>query len=454
MSYRAKPVHTAVLSSAILLAASSITLAQPEISWRPVHADNKLICLPGEGDCGPNEIILGGGGVRVTLFIRLEDWDPDDDGIPTLGVYQATVDATTYEGGLLPDVAYTAHPGNPGTLTGCDLATLSSDGEYPSCDGAFPALKICCSHLADPIGTADWLSYCGSDPSVCGDFPAGCIDRPDFVFGGLHFTPSDMLNPPDCAIGFATTDCRDDDDQLPYYYGGTLIVEVPACARGTYNVGFVDDDECTYFRSCPAPGELIPGLLRTPAQITIAYSDCNSNGVSDWDDVSSGISLDCDNNGRPDECQVDSDGDGFIDPCDICAGFNDNEDADSDGTPDGCDECPLDPEKTFPGQCGCGTAETGDTDNDGVLDCFDGCANDPNKLEPGICGCGSPDIGDADGDGKLDCIDRCPSLDDAIFGPCEAQDIPTVSSWGMIIFALLLLVVAKVSFLKAQPAAT
>ena len=53
-----------------------------------------------------------------------------------------------------------------------------------------------------------------------------------------------------------------------------------------------------------------------------------------------------------------------------------------------------------------------DTDGDGVSDCVDGCPNDPNKTEPGDCGCGVEDV-DTDEDGVSDCIDNCPDTDNA-----------------------------------------
>jgi hypothetical protein len=82
-------------------------------------------------------------------------------------------------------------------------------------------------------------------------------------------------------------------------------------------------------------------------------------------------------------------------------------DADRDGTPDCHDLCPHDPNKTQPGQCGCGVADT-DSDNDGTADCNDLCPNDPNKTQPGQCGCGIADT-DSDSDGTSDCHDLCPT---------------------------------------------
>jgi hypothetical protein len=160
----------------------------------------------------------------------------------------------------------------------------------------------------------------------------------------------------------------------------------------------------------------------------------------------------------PNTCDSpDGDGDGVRDECDLCpmdggktepgqcgCGVPDT-DSDGDGTADCNDGCPQDPGKTAPGQCGCGVADD-DADMDGVADCNDGCPNDPNKVAPGICGCGVADVGDADGDGYLDCVDQCPGVDDDVFFPGCQGAIPTVSEWGMIVLALLLLVAGKVYF--------
>lgn len=98
---------------------------------------------------------------------------------------------------------------------------------------------------------------------------------------------------------------------------------------------------------------------------TVDLLDCNSNGTADPLDISGGASSDCDSNGTPDDCQLDTDGDGTIDVCDLC---------------------PLDPNKNAPGVCDCGIADT-DSDGDGTPDCNDLCPDNPDKTAPGECAC-------------------------------------------------------------------
>ncbi len=81
-------------------------------------------------------------------------------------------------------------------------------------------------------------------------------------------------------------------------------------------------------------------------------------------------------------------------------------DSDGDGFPDCIDSCIDDFNKSDPGICGCGYPDT-DLDGDGTYDCYDLCPLDPDKTEPGVCGCGLPDA-DLDGDGEIECEDLCP----------------------------------------------
>ncbi|MCG8404659.1 MAG: hypothetical protein MI923_05615 [Phycisphaerales bacterium] len=67
-------------------------------------------------------------------------------------------------------------------------------------------------------------------------------------------------------------------------------------------------------------------------------TDCNMNTTLDICDAAN---EDCNNNDTPDECEPggtdDSDGDGVVDLCDICQGFDDNLDDDGNGIADCCD---------------------------------------------------------------------------------------------------------------------
>lgn len=107
---------------------------------------------------------------------------------------------------------------------------------------------------------------------------------------------------------------------------------------------------------------------------------------------------------------------------------------------DGMDYCPDNPNKLYPGVCGCDTAETDsnadgtpdcrdvcehydDSDGDGIADCHDACPFDGNKLVPGLCGCGVSDarsgagVVDTDGDGTSDCYDGVPLEEHNVTSP-------------------------------------
>ncbi len=74
---------------------------------------------------------------------------------------------------------------------------------------------------------------------------------------------------------------------------------------------------------------------------------------------------DCNSNGVPDGCEPDTDGDGVIDGCDQCPGFDDSADIDGDGIADGCDPC----DDRF------------DADGDGVSDDCDLCPGGDDTID-------------------------------------------------------------------------
>ncbi len=156
--------------------------------------------------------------------------------------------------------------------------------------------------------------------------------------------------------------------------------------------------------------------------------DQDADGFGDACDncptYSSNSQADEDNDGVGNVCDpcTDTDGDGFGDPgfgasvCppDLCPAVYDpvQLDSDGDGAPDACDVCPglFDPDQ-------------GDPDGDGLGSrCGDGCPYDPN-----------PDQADSDGDGAQDACDTCPVAADpsqadtegpGAFGPLRPIVVP------------------------------
>ncbi|UCE59964.1 MAG: hypothetical protein JSU63_21280 [Phycisphaerales bacterium] len=443
--------------------------------WLPKTASDNVVCLPGEGDCGETEIRLSGGDVTVTLFLEMANWDPDGDGHPTLGGFQGGLEAETYEGGLAIDAAYPGHPGNPGTVAGCDLESYgwSLDPDLRDCAaGAFMALKVCVETLQFP-DVFDPLSTCtpATAEADCGPFPAGCVDRPDWVFAGISYTPTISCAQEDYTIGAASTDCREDDGEYPFYYGGTLVVSVPACAIGTYNVGFIDDVNFTILNDCT--GVLIPETTKTPAQITItagrccygigtastgclfgvSEAECNLEPAPRLYEIGPPCSEPCPECLTGDQCAdptpaQDPSADNLctVDSCTdgTCVHTPDYDDqvycCDPDLGPvggltviDDGEECSVD---TCDPDTGIVTREGGDCDNDNVCDDVDNCPTVRNRLQVDGDGDGygdrCDDPFDADHDGDVDLIDFS-SFADCLGGPViaassDCQDIHDFNS--------------------------
>lgn len=75
------------------------------------------------------------------------------------------------------------------------------------------------------------------------------------------------------------------------------------------------------------------------------------------------------------------------------------------------DLCPLDPNKTAPGDCGCGVPDTS-ADGDTISDCIDNCPAAANQ-----------DQADADADGLGDVCDNCPSDANPGQEDCDGDNI-------------------------------
>lgn len=134
------------------------------------------------------------------------------------------------------------------------------------------------------------------------------------------------------------------------------------------------------------------------AYVVAVGNDCNHTASCDLCDIAFGLSPDANNNGLPDECEFDTDGDGVVDVDDNCPwAYNpDQADYDNDQVGDLCDNCPEVP-----------NPYQEDADADGYGDVCDNCRAVAN-----------PDQADADGDGVGNLCDNCP----AVYNPLQLDE--------------------------------
>jgi len=182
-------------------------------------------------------------------------------------------------------------------------------------------------------------------------------------------------------------------------------------------VRFADDGCAT---DVGVPGGAMPTVDMGAAELLPLIPegcDCNFNGTLDELDISAEISLDCNDDGVPDECGVvpDCNGNGVPDSCDLADASS--ADCDSNGVPDECDaDCNG---NGVPDACDLAEGTSVDRDGDGFLD---ECTGDCN-------GNGVPDGLDVMSGTSRDCAadgipDECqPLVDCNNDGSNDACDI-------------------------------
>jgi hypothetical protein len=184
-----------------------------------------------------------------------------------------------------------------------------------------------------------------------------------------------------------------------HYYCATHAFHIPADVRGTVTLEINLDPNRTFFKNPMADDVPIGDVF--PGNIIMGTGSCcgiTSEPLSCADDVTI------------DECETLG---GVFELGGTCSGM----DADGDGVDGTCDPCPSD--------------FNDDSDGDGSCDSDDICP-------------GADDFADDDGDTVPDGCDQCPGIDEIKFPDC-LEPVPSVSAWGLVTLALLLLTAAKLS---------
>ncbi|MBN4058848.1 hypothetical protein JYU10_00095 [bacterium AH-315-J04] len=391
------------------------------------------------------------------------------------------------------------NPGIPIPGTHCDFNyTIQSNGspaETPLCE---PNSGLPTGIILEPgfFGSEGFLVYrsttLGSSfftaigpPIAGGDMNPSTFDGIEAEYGQSIFWVEGTPSGEDWGPGAFPAPTVSD-------FGGLTVCTDPVgpCCEGN-TCSMLNEGDCF------AAGGTFPfGVNVLDNQVTCSDTDCDGDGFAAGDDNCSELAnadqANADGDAHGDLCdncidaandnQIDGDGDTIGDACDNCpvdgnedqanadgdahgdvcdncidnANDNQSTSGDADIHPDACDNCPTVDNENQANADGdvhgdiCDNCPNlindnqADADGDSVGDACDDCPNDVNKIEPGLCGCGRSDAGDTDGDGVLDCVDVCLGADDAVFGNCQSA-IPTVSSWGLVVLTLLLMVGVKIS---------
>ena len=214
------------------------------VEWQPRKTDGAE-----KGAMTKNGIVLEKGGAHVWMDIVYKAWSsmaqPQADTL--VKTWQAKLDPSGYYSGM----AGTLTPWNPPCTAAADCAALQLDGAcndpaYPpgGCSPGFQNFDL------DPVCLAAGGTVAGNG-CLKMDLPAVSTATLAFVYGSTKI------------FGPEATD-----DGLPHY-GGTLVLEVSAEAKGIFTVGW--DVSNTWMKNA---SEAIPMIGHVPGTIEVATGQC------------------------------------------------------------------------------------------------------------------------------------------------------------------------------------
>jgi len=247
---------------------------------------------------------------------------------PPPGAGQPSVQAFTTYKGLLCDLNYSE----------CDVEYTPLDPWSTRC-GTLPALHL-----------QTWEQYC-DDPYVLDMTPA----TPSPLCGSLAGWHTCTLVISGGTVRYYIDGLRRASHSGEYYPESTMRILLLHWFHQQLNPGVSADLTMEVDWIYHAQNTVL-----STSQVQSIVSQFRSAGVTRLNTL---ITIpDCNNNGTPDWCEPDGDGDGTIDACDTCPTLASpiQTDTDDDGLGDPCDNCPTDPN---PGQ--------EDADMDGIGDACD-----------------------------------------------------------------------------------
>jgi hypothetical protein len=280
-----------------------------KMRFRPVNPPTGLPAYPAGVTIVGNELRIDRAtnkdGFRAWFNVQLSDWDPLNDG-PNLATFQMKINEMGYysssckdlvpnlicDGGVNAGAACALSVDCPGGDCGADLkpAKVACPGDDPTpCSTAFgEAWAACTGGLCDAgyidgaAGRPDsWCAPggalgCNQSGVAIGTFNynyfavsnlvPGHVDQDNTCVGGGR-AGQGCTNDAYCQAGSTCTGPK-----LSSYYGGTLVLDLPANAKGSYTVNLNQDE--TFIASPGAPPVDVPTLEESGFVVNFVTGSC------------------------------------------------------------------------------------------------------------------------------------------------------------------------------------
>jgi len=196
---------------------------------------------------------------RAWFNVLVEDWDPSTDG-PNAITYQVQIDCAGYMADDDPVCTGAGRPPLAPAVVACSTAGTCTAGTCVggSCAGSLCAAAIDCNATCScRKAFGESFARCGSNPGECdagyGDFTG--VGRPDSWCAAPEGCNTGAVGVATCnykyfAVSNETAGTAQDPGNA-FNYGGTLVLDIPAGAKGKYTVNLNTADS---FLAAPVAG--------------------------------------------------------------------------------------------------------------------------------------------------------------------------------------------------------